>query len=104
MAAPKVLGRVDLSAATAANVFASPLNGASFSVSVTNRGTTAAKIKLCLSQTTATIENAGLLEYEFSLSASDTLERTGLCIESGYFLVAESDAANISVVAYGWEA
>lgn len=104
MASPKNLGGVDLSAATAANVFTGSTNGNSFSVTVVNRGTVDAKVRLGFSGTTATFENANFIEFDVTIPAKGVLERTGLIIESSsFFFVAQSDVTSVNVTAYGLE-
>lgn len=103
MSQPKVLGGVDLSAATAADVFSSSANGDTFAVIICNRNTSTATIKLGLSTTSATFANATYLEYNTKVAAESSIHITGLCIENTYYLVAESDLSSVNVVAVGWE-
>ena len=104
MATPKNLGGVDLSAATAANVFTGSTNGNSFSVTLVNRGAVNATVKLGFSTTTATFEAANYIEFETVVPAKGVLERTGLIIEDNtFFFVAESDVTSVNVTAYGME-
>lgn len=105
MAAPKVLGRITLSAATAANVFASPTAGASFTLRIVNKNAAAADVKVSISATTATIEAEGeLVPTNFTIAIGGFLELTGLAIETGFFCVVESSVGTVNAVAYGWEA
>lgn len=104
MASPRNLGGVDLSAATAANVFTTPTDGASFSVTVVNRGVVDAKVRLGFSSTTATFEVANHIEFDVTIPAKGVLERTGLIIEDNtFFFVAQSDVTSVNVTAYGLE-
>ena len=106
MSAPKKLGSVDLSAATAADIFQGSANGGTFTVRMCNRSTTVtATVKLSLSTVTNTIENVNLLEAATILPPGGVLESTGLIWENASdFIVAESDVANVNAIAYGWEA
>ena len=102
MASPRNLGGVDLSAATAANVFTAPATGASFSVTMVNRGAVAATVRLGFSSTSATFEAANYIEYDVVIPANGVLERTGLVIENDTtFFVAQSDVVSVNATAYG---
>lgn len=105
MAQPRVLGRVDLSAATPVNIFASPTAGASFTVRIVNDNAVEVFLKLCLSDTTGTIQTKGqLIPDSFALDANTALVVSGLTIESGFFCVVESSSASVNANAYAWEA
>lgn len=105
MAAPKNFGGVSLSASTPANVFQGPSAGASFSVTVVNRNAGTATVRLGFSETSATLDNGNLIEYDVTIPPNGVLERTGLVIEDNtYYFVAESDVTSVNVTAYGWEA
>ena len=99
---PANLGGIDLSATTAANVFQGSSTGNKFNVTAVNRNATAIKLRLGFSTTTATFEAANYIEYDVTIPAYGVIERTDLYIEDdSYFLVAESDTANVNVTAYG---
>lgn len=102
MSAPKLLGGVSLSAATAANVFDAVTAAKTFNVRFVNRNTSTATVKLGLSTTSATFANASYLEYNQEVPANGTLELTGIACNTEY-LVAESDIASVTCVAYGIE-
>ena len=106
MSAPKKLGSVDLSAATAVDIFQGSAAGGTFTVRICNRSTTVtATVKLSLSTVTATIQDANLLEAITEIPPGGVLENTGLIWENASdFIVVESDVANVNAIAYGWEA
>lgn len=102
MSAPKVLGKLSLAAATAANVFGPLTVGATFNVRITNRGSADATVSIGFSGTSATIDNDQLLVKDEIIPENGTLELTGLACSTEY-LVALSDVANVTVIAYGIE-
>lgn len=104
MASPKVFGRVNLAAATAVDVFTSPTGGASFTLRIVNANAATATIQASISGTTATIESEGnIIAPTQKLAPGGFIELTGLAIESGFFVVVESDVTTVSAMAYGWE-
>jgi len=71
-------------------------------VSVVNRGATAATIRIALA-TSASPTDAEWLEYDVSLSAKGVLERTGIVMDAAKLLVVRSSAINVNAVVYGIE-
>jgi hypothetical protein len=97
------LGSADLAAATNTTLYTVPANTfAVLTVSVCNRGATAATIQLAIS-TSATPSAADYLEFDTSLSAKGVLERTGIVLDAGKLLVVRSSATSVNAVAYGIE-
>ena len=97
------LGTADLSATTPATIFTATAGKVtSFSVSVCNRNTTAVTFRLSLCDT-STAGADEYVEYDTALSGNSAFERTGLVLDAGKLLVAYASAANVSVVAYGYE-
>lgn len=95
----KTYNTASLAAATPVNVVTGGSLGSSCSVNVCNHGTVEATIKICLSSVSATIQNAGLIE-SYKLPPGEAIERTGIIVESGYYVVVESDVTNVA--AQGW--
>lgn len=105
MASPKVFGRITLGAATAADVFESPVTGASFTLRIVNKNAATATVKASISGTTATIDAVGeIIAPTQTILAGGFIELTGLAIESGFFMVVESSVGTVNAIAYGWEA
>ena len=97
------LGAVDLSANVDTTVFTvTSATVASFSISLCNRNASSARVRLALSAS-ATPSAADYLEYETTLPAYGVLERSGLVLDGGKYLIARSDTANVNCVAYGYE-
>ena len=97
------LGSNDLAAATNTSVYTCPADTFTvLTVSVCNRGSTAATVQIAIS-TTSTPSAAEYIEFDTSLSAKGVLERTGIVLDAGKILVVRSSAASVSAVAYGIE-
>jgi hypothetical protein len=97
------LGAADLSAATLTTVYTVPATTFTVAtVSVVNRGASAATIRIALASS-ATPTDAEWLEYDVSLSAKGVLERTGIVMDTGKLLVVRSSAVSVNAVIYGIE-
>ena len=100
------LSAVDVAAAnTPETVYEAPndIQYATVSVSVCNRGPSTAEITISGSTTDNTIDVANIIEYAVELLPRNVLERTGIIVPQGEFLVVESNTADISVVVMGAE-
>ena len=71
-------------------------------VNVCNRGAADANIRIAVSSS-GTPTTAEYIEYDVSLSGNGVLERTGLVLDAGKYLVVRASTNDISVVAYGIE-
>ena len=97
------LGVADLAAATNTTLYTVPASTFSVvTVSVLNRGATAATIRLAVASS-ATPADSEYLEFDTSLSAKGVLERTGIVIDAGKLLVVRSSATSVNAVVYGIE-
>jgi hypothetical protein len=97
------LGTADLAAATNTTLYTVPTDTfAVVTVSVCNRGASAASIQLAVASS-ATPGAAEYLEFDTSLSAKGVLERTGIVLDAGKLLVVRSSATSVNAVAYGIE-
>ena len=97
------LGSNDLAATTNTTVYTCPADTFTvLTVSVCNRGATAATIQIAISSS-ASPSAAEYLEFDTSLSAKGVLERTGIVLDAGKLLVVRSSATSVNAVAYGIE-
>jgi hypothetical protein len=97
------LGAADLVAAANTSVYIVPAT--TFSVvtlSICNRGSTAATLRVSVSAS-STPANNEFIEFDSSLAPKGVLERTGIVLDAGKFLVVNSNVANVTAVAYGIE-
>ena len=98
-----ILGQSAPSATTNTTVYTVPsAKTATFNVSVCNRGTTVANIRVAVSAT-GTPSNAEYIEYDTEIPANSVFERTGLVAQATKNLVVYADSANLSVSVYGYE-
>ena len=102
------LGIADLAATTYTNVYTVPATTFTVAnISICNRNATAVTVRLALTTTsaagnTAPADNA-FLEYGVTIPANSVLERTGLVLDTGKYLVAYSSNTGVSAVVYGIE-
>lgn len=93
----------DLAATTNTTIYTCPSTTFSVAtVSICNRNASSVTVRLAVS-TSATPGNAEWIEYGTTIPANAVLERTGLVLDAGKYIVAYSSTANVSVVAYGIE-
>jgi hypothetical protein len=97
------LGTADLAAATNTTVYTCPTTTfAVVTVSVCNRGSTAANIRIAIAST-GTPTDAEFIEFDVSLAPKGVLERTGVVLDAGKLLVVRSSAISVNAVVYGIE-
>jgi hypothetical protein len=97
------LGTADLTAATDTTVYTCPVDTFSVvTVSVCNRGTATAAVRVALSAS-GTPSSAEFLEFDAEILAKNVLERTGIVLDAGKNIVVRSNAASCSVVVMGIE-
>lgn len=70
-------------------------------INVCNRGNVAALISVAISSSSSLVNDAGWFEYESSLIAKGTLERTGIVVNPGQYLIVKSSQSNVNAVAWG---
>jgi hypothetical protein len=100
------LGVSDLAATTYTTLYTAPSDTFSVAtVSICNRGSSVANIRLAITTTAgpSAPANEEFIEYDVQLSAKGTLERTGLVLDAGKIISVYSSAVNVSAVAYGIE-
>lgn len=97
------LAVADLTAATNTALYTVPVSKtASFSLSICNRGTTPAQVRVALS-TSGTPAVTDYIEYGATVQPGDVLERTGLVLAATQVVNVYSSVASVSAVAYGFE-
>jgi hypothetical protein len=97
------LGVQEISAASKTTVYTVPSGIYSIcNVSITNRGTTSANIRLAMAST-GSPTNQEWIEYDTVLVGNGVFERTGLVMQAGLNIVVYSSAANVGVTVYGIE-
>ena len=99
-----ILGQFAPSAATNTTVYTVPTaKTATFNISIVNRGTAVATIRIGVSAT-GTPGNTEWIEYGAQILANGgILERTGLVAQAAKNVVVYSDVASTSVTVYGYE-
>ena len=98
-----ILGQSAPSAATNTTVYTVPAGKVGiFSVSICNRGSTLANIRMAISAT-GTPSNAEYIEYDTEVPANSVFERTGLVAQATKNLVVYADSTSLSVSVYGYE-
>jgi hypothetical protein len=97
------LGVADLAAATNTTLYTVPVSTfAVVTVSVCNRGVTAANIRIAVASA-ASPTDSEYIEYDVSLAPKGVVERTGIVMDAGKLLVVRSSATGVSAVTYGIE-
>lgn len=100
------LAAVDVAAGnTAETIYECPGDAqyATLAISVCNRGPNTANITITGSDIDNTIDLGSCIEYRTELLAHNVLERTGIIVPQGEYLVIESDQINVSCVVMGAE-
>ena len=97
-----ILGSADLAATTDTTIYTVPVSmRATVSVNICNRNSGKVDIRLAIVDTV--LDNGDYLEYDLTLDGNSPIERTGIILGAGQFVVAYSDTANVSVNVYGFE-
>ena len=93
----------DLAAAAPTILYTVPADTfAVFTVSIVNRGSSAATIRLAISDG-GTPGNAEFIEFDASLSPKGVLERTGLVAQGNKNVIVQSSNIDVTAIAYGIE-
>lgn len=97
-----VLGTTDLLANINQAVYFNNYDTASVVVvNLCNRGTENTLVSIAVSVSATNPSNAEWIEFNLPLSPKNTLERTGIAISTGKYLVVKSSNANVNAVCYG---
>jgi len=98
-----ILGQEAPGAAANTTVYTVPAETFSVvTVSVCNRGTSTAAIRIALAAT-GTPETSEFIEYDSEILANGVLERTGIALNAGVNVVVYASSADTSVSVYGIE-
>ena len=97
----KLLGKADLSATTNTSVYTVG-SGKEALVNVNVRNSSAVTVRLANADG-STPSNDEYIEYDYSLAANQSFQRTGIHMQAAQIIVAYSSATNVSVVVDGLE-
>lgn len=98
-----ILGQSAPSATTDTTVYTVPASTlAVLSVSVTNRGASAATVRIALSAS-GTPTTAEFIEFNASVPPAGVIERTGIALQAGKNVVVHCSTADTAVSVYGLE-
>jgi len=97
------LGTANLSAATNTTVYTVPSTTFTVAtISICNRSNSAVTCRVAIASV-ATPTADEWIEYDTEILPKGVLERTGLVLDTGKYLVVWSNAANVNAVAFGIE-
>jgi hypothetical protein len=98
------LAAIDITnAATDTQLYVAPSGKtASFSVSITNRNSSAVKIRLALTATTS-IALGEYVAYDVTLYGNEVYERSGFVLAAGQYVFVRSSNTGVNAVVYGYE-
>ena len=74
---------------------------ATVSVNVCNRNHDSAEISIAVGTSATSPANADYIEYETQIGGKATLERSGIVVTPGHFIVIKSSLSNINAVVWG---
>lgn len=96
------LGAYDLAATTNTTLYNPSGKTGGVTVSLCNRNATSVTVRLAIAST-ATPSAAEWVEYGATIFANNVLERTGLVVGSGQYLVAWASGTGVSAIVMGYE-
>ena len=100
------LGATDLTTTGDTNVYG-PVAASTFtvaSISLCNRGASTIQVRIAVSTSATTPTNGEYIEYDANITAKGVLERTGIVMDTGKYLIVKSSASNVlSAVVMGIE-
>tara|TARA_B100000073_G_scaffold292947_1_gene256435 strand:- start:8899 stop:9216 length:318 start_codon:yes stop_codon:yes gene_type:complete len=98
-----ILGQSAPSATTDTNVYQVPAaTTAVVNINILNRGAAAATVRIALTDTT-TPGNDEYIEYDANIPPKGVLERTGIALNAGKYVMVYASSADTSVNVYGLE-
>jgi hypothetical protein len=96
-------GRVNLTAATAADVIQAGADGGTFNVEILNTSGSTAIVQLGVSTASLTFQPEGKLIESLSLADNETASFKQIVLEGSQYIVGESDTTNVNMVAMGFD-
>lgn len=96
------LGSADLAATTNTTVYHPTVLTGAVSVSICNRNASSVTVNLAVSATSSP-GNDEWIEYGSTIIGNNVLERTGLVVGVGQYVVAWASGTGVSASAYGYE-
>jgi hypothetical protein len=100
------LGATDLTSTSDTNVYG-PVAVNTFtvaSISLCNRGASTIQVRIAVSTSATTPANGEYIEFDANITAKGVLERTGIVMDSGKYILVKASAGNVlSAVVMGIE-
>ena len=98
------LGALDVTATTAQEPYVVPSSKhATGTINVCNRGSSAGTVRIAHMDATGTVANEDYIEYETTVPAYGTLERSGIVMAASSVLEVYASSADFSVQVWGFE-
>jgi|TARA_B110000858_G_scaffold182052_1_gene221088 hypothetical protein len=98
------LGANDLNATTATEVYAVPSNKhATVTINVCNRGSSSGTVRVAHMDASGTAANEDYIEYETTVPAYGTLERSGVVMKAASVIEVYASSGNFSAQVWGFE-
>jgi hypothetical protein len=97
-----VLGSINLSGGPAQSIYVcDSTGGAVVTVSACNRGKTSAFISIAVTSVMHTVTSAEWIEYKAEVYASGVLERSGIAVSQGDYVIIKSTNSNVTAMCWG---
>ena len=98
------LGALDVTATTAQEPYAVPANKhATVTINVCNRGSSAGTVRIAHMDATGTVANEDYIEYQTTVPAYGTLERSGVVMKAASVIEVYASSGNFSAQVWGFE-
>ena len=98
------LGALDVTATTAQEPYVVPASKhATVTINVCNRGSSSGTVRIAHMDATGTVANEDYIEYDTTVPANGTLERSGIVMAASSVLEVYASSADFSVQVWGFE-